>query len=66
VTDCLHKLDATRVVTAHRLSTVIGAGKAVVLSDGRVVQQGTPAQLLADTDGLFHRLARRQMAQPPR
>jgi ATP-binding cassette subfamily C protein len=64
VADCLRTLDATRVVIAHRLSTVMGADKVVVLSDGRVAQQGTPAQLLADTDGLFHRLVRAQLTGP--
>jgi NHLM bacteriocin system ABC transporter ATP-binding protein len=65
VTDAIRTLDATRVVIAHRLSTIMHADTLVVLSDGRVAQQGTPAQLFAEPDGLFHRLVRRQMPDQP-
>ncbi|MGY1455302.1 NHLP bacteriocin export ABC transporter permease/ATPase subunit [Streptomyces sp. SS8] len=54
-------LRCTRVVIAHRLSTVMDADRVIVMSDGRVVQQGAPADLLADTGGLFHELVRRQL-----
>lgn len=37
----------TTVVVAHRLSTVIGADRLVVLDGGRVVEAGTPSELLA-------------------
>ncbi|MZF88357.1 NHLP bacteriocin export ABC transporter permease/ATPase subunit [Streptomyces sp. SID5643] len=55
-------LNATRVVIAHRLSTVMDADRVVVMEDGKVIQQGPPAQLLADTQGRLHELVRRQMA----
>jgi ATP-binding cassette subfamily C protein len=55
-------LNATRIVIAHRLSTVMDADRVVVMEDGKVVQQGPPAQLLADTSGRLHELVRRQMA----
>ncbi|MEU0200046.1 MULTISPECIES: NHLP bacteriocin export ABC transporter permease/ATPase subunit [unclassified Streptomyces] len=55
-------LNATRVVIAHRLSTVMDADRVVVMEDGKVIQQGPPAQLLADTNGRLHELVRRQMA----
>ncbi|MFH9007988.1 NHLP bacteriocin export ABC transporter permease/ATPase subunit [Streptomyces afghaniensis] len=55
-------LNATRIVIAHRLSTVMDADRVVVMEDGKVVQQGPPAQLLADTGGRLHELVRRQMA----
>ncbi|MFC7304627.1 NHLP bacteriocin export ABC transporter permease/ATPase subunit [Streptomyces monticola] len=61
VMDSTRTLNATRVVIAHRLSTVMGADRVVVMSEGRVVQQGPPAQLLADTGGRLHELVRRQM-----
>ncbi|GAA2591170.1 NHLP bacteriocin export ABC transporter permease/ATPase subunit [Streptomyces axinellae] len=54
------ELRATRVVIAHRLSTVLDADRVIVMSQGRVVQEGAPAALLADTTGLFHELVRRQ------
>nr|WP_251072749.1 NHLP bacteriocin export ABC transporter permease/ATPase subunit [Streptomyces sp. ISL-43] len=56
-----HALHATRIVIAHRLSTIMGADRVIVMSDGRIVQQGPPAALLADTTGLFHDLVRRQL-----
>ncbi|MFE9878667.1 NHLP bacteriocin export ABC transporter permease/ATPase subunit [Streptomyces sp. NPDC005784] len=55
-------LNATRVVIAHRLSTVLDADRVIVMEDGRVAQQGPPAQLLADTGGRLHELVRRQLA----
>ncbi|WP_328550846.1 MULTISPECIES: NHLP bacteriocin export ABC transporter permease/ATPase subunit [unclassified Streptomyces] len=55
-------LNATRVVIAHRLSTVLDADRVIVMEDGKVAQQGPPAQLLADTSGRLHELVRRQMA----
>ncbi|MEU3337879.1 NHLP bacteriocin export ABC transporter permease/ATPase subunit [Streptomyces sp. NPDC006668] len=54
-------LNATRVVIAHRLSTVLDADRVIVMEDGKVAQQGPPAQLLADTGGRLHELVRRQM-----
>ncbi|QES45146.1 NHLP bacteriocin export ABC transporter permease/ATPase subunit [Streptomyces venezuelae] len=61
VIDSTRALNATRVVIAHRLSTVMDADRVVVMSEGRIVQQGPPAQLLADTGGRLHELVRRQM-----
>jgi ATP-binding cassette subfamily C protein len=55
-------LDATRVVIAHRLSTVLDADRVIVMEHGKVVQQGPPAQLLADAGGRLHELVRRQLA----
>ena len=61
VIESTRKLQATRVVIAHRLSTVMDADRVVVMSEGRVIQQGRPADLLADTGGMFHELVRRQI-----
>ncbi|GGS77975.1 MULTISPECIES: NHLP bacteriocin export ABC transporter permease/ATPase subunit [Streptomyces] len=55
-------LDATRIVIAHRLSTVLDADRVVVMENGRVVEQGPPAALLADTGGRLRELVRRQLA----
>ena len=47
---------------AHRLSTVMDADRVIVMAEGRIVQQGPPAELLADTGGRLHELVRRQLA----
>ena len=62
VAECTRRLNASRVVIAHRLSTVADADKIVVMDGGRVVQEGRYEELLADSAGLFARLAQRQMS----
>ena len=51
----------TVIVIAHRMRTVMGADKIVVLEAGRVVEQGSPATLLG-AGGLFARMVRLQRA----
>lgn len=48
--------DKTVLIIAHRMRTVEGAEKIVVLQGGRVVEQGTPAQLKAQ-NGVFARMS---------
>ncbi|GAB7035156.1 NHLP bacteriocin export ABC transporter permease/ATPase subunit [Streptomyces sp. NPDC021749] len=61
VIDSTRKLSASRLVIAHRLSTVMDADRVIVMEDGRIVEQGAPAELLADTGGRLHDLVRRQL-----
>ena len=49
----------TVLVIAHRMRTVAGADHIVVLKDGCVAQQGTPAELMA-TGGLFRHMVELQ------
>ncbi|RKN47919.1 ATP-binding cassette domain-containing protein [Micromonospora endolithica] len=65
VTRSTAALAATRVVIAHRLSTVRAADTIVVLDAGRIVQRGSYDELMGQTGGLFHRLARRQLLTGP-
>ena len=62
VAESTRRLNATRLVIAHRLSTVAGADRIVVMDAGRIVQVGSYDELSADTGGLFHILAERQLA----
>ncbi len=61
VMDAMTKLQVTRVVVAHRLSTVMGADRILVVADGQLVEQGTYDDLL-NSGGLFAELAKRQLA----
>lgn len=60
VTETLAALPVTRIVIAHRLTSVQQAGRIVVLRGGRIVQQGRYDDLLS-TPGPFADMARRQM-----
>ncbi|MBR0787825.1 NHLP bacteriocin export ABC transporter permease/ATPase subunit [Bradyrhizobium manausense] len=60
VSDALENLNVTRIVIAHRLSTVQRADRIIVLVDGKIVETGTFAELNA-ASGMFASFARRQM-----
>jgi len=55
--------DRTSFVIAHRLSTIRDADLILVMENGRIVEQGTHAELLA-TKGAYHALYHAQFAAP--
>ncbi len=61
VSKSLEKLQATRIVIAHRLSTVRNADRIYVLDKGKIVQAGSYKELI-EQEGLFNELVKRQIA----
>jgi ATP-binding cassette subfamily C protein len=60
VSASLGNLNVTRIVIAHRLSTVRQADRIIVLVDGKVLQTGSFAEL-SNTPGMFAAFAQRQL-----
>ncbi len=54
----------TTFIVAHRLSTLRSVDRILVFEDGRVIEDGTPAELLARPDGRFARMHRLQSGSP--
>jgi ATP-binding cassette subfamily C protein len=61
VSASLERLQATRIVVAHRLSTIIKADRIFVIERGEIVEEGSYEELMR-RDGAFAALARRQLA----
>lgn len=57
--DALNRIKDNRIVflIAHRLSTVASADLVVFMDEGRVIEQGSPAELMAKRDSAFRRFA---------
>jgi ATP-binding cassette, subfamily B, bacterial len=58
--------DRTALIIAHRLSTVLIADRVLVMADGRVVEDGSPTELLADGGSFaeLHAAWRASLHQP--
>ena len=52
----------TVLVIAHRMRTVEAADKIVVLADGQVAEEGSPADLMAKDKSIFRRMTQLQAA----
>ena len=61
VTESLDKLKATRIVVAHRLSTIRGCDRVIVMDEGRIAEEGGFDELV-EKGGIFAELVKRQVA----
>lgn len=60
VASMLQELHMTRIVVAHRLSTVMNCDRIIVMDSGHIAEEGTCSELLK-AQGLFADLVKRQM-----
>ena len=61
VTKSLDQLKATRIIVAHRLSTIRNCDRIIVMDEGRIAEMGT-FQELVEKGGIFSELVKRQVA----
>ena len=59
VSDALDKMGCTRIVVAHRLSTIKHCDRIVVIDEGRIIEDGTYDELI-EQNGVFAELVNRQ------
>jgi len=60
VSDSINKLNITRITIAHRLSTITECDRIIVLSKGRIAEQGTYNELI-EKNGIFSDMIKRQL-----
>ncbi|QFY43229.1 NHLP bacteriocin export ABC transporter permease/ATPase subunit [Candidatus Methylospira mobilis] len=61
VSESIERLNATRVVVAHRLSTIRHADRIIMMESGKIVEMGRYEELM-NRNGRFAELAKRQLA----
>ncbi len=60
VVETLERFKATKVVIAHRLSTVQNCDRIIVMDKGMIVEEGSYKELM-EAGGMFYELAKRQL-----
>ena len=59
ITENLARMNCTRITIAHRMSTIRQCNRIIVLSEGKVAEDGSYDELLAK-GGLFSEIIKRQ------
>ena len=59
MSDALDALECTRIVVAHRLSTIRNCDRILVLDNGSIIEDGTYDELI-ELGGFFAQLVERQ------
>ena len=62
ITETLDALNCTRIVIAHRVSTIKNCDRIIAIDGGRIVEEGSFDELIA-RNGFFADLVKRQMAE---
>ena len=62
ISEALDNLGCTRIVVAHRLSTIKNCDRILVLDEGRIAEDGTYGELIAK-GGIFAELVKRQQIE---
>lgn len=57
----IDRMECTRLIVAHRLSTIRHCSRIIVLDKGAIVEDGNYEELM-ERKGLFYQLAKRQQA----
>ena len=59
VSDALDNMGCTRIVVAHRLSTIRHCDRIIVLNEGKIIEDGSYDELI-ENNGFFAELVERQ------
>ena len=56
IVECLQNMDATRIVISHRIQTLRGCDRILVMDEGRVIEDGSYEELM-ESKGIFYQMA---------